>query len=46
MTKLAEQILTEMNNGLDAEQMLSIGIGSSIYEIEFIMEQIKVANRV
>ena len=44
MTELAKQVLNAMNNNLDAEQMLAIGIGSSVYEVEFIMEQIKIAH--
>ena len=44
MTNLAKAILNEMNNNLDAEQILAKGIGSSVYEVEFIMEQIKIAH--
>ena len=43
MTALATQIKTQMNTGKDAEQILAMGIGSSIHEVEFIMEQLRIA---
>lgn len=42
MTELARKVMRMSDNGLDAEQILSCGVGSSVYEIEFIIEQIKV----
>lgn len=44
MTCQAKRICDYMNLGLDAEQILAKGIGRSAVEIEFIMEQIKIAN--
>lgn len=41
MTNLAKAIWNETRNGNDAEQILAKGIGSSVYEIEFIQEQLK-----
>ena len=44
MTDLAKAIDAQMKAGKDAEQILAMGIGESVYQVEFIMEQIKVAN--
>lgn len=43
MTSLAKEILSQQDKGKDAEQILAMGIGDSIYQVEFIMEQIKIA---
>ena len=44
MTYQAKRICDYMNYGLDAEQMLAKDAGSSTAEIEFIIEQIKIAH--
>ena len=44
MTDLAKAINEQMEAGNDAEQILAMGIGDSVYQVEFIMEQIKIAN--
>jgi hypothetical protein len=43
MTLLAKQIKYHMSIGEDAEQILARGYGSSVHEVGFIMEQIKIA---
>lgn len=43
MTDLAKKIQTQMANNKDAEQIMAMGIGSSVYEVEFIMEQLRQA---
>lgn len=43
MTDLAKRVMWLSDSGLDAEQILSHGVGDSVYEIDFIIEQIKVA---
>lgn len=44
MTLLAKQIKYHMFSlGEDAEQILARGYGSSIHEVEFIMEQLRIA---
>lgn len=42
MTNLAKKIWNETRRGKDAEQILAMGIGDSVYEIEFIQEQLKI----
>lgn len=43
MTNLARVILEQLrvNPSLDAEQLLSVGIGNSTMEVDFIIEQLK-----
>lgn len=41
MTLLARKILTKLDSGLDAEQILALGIGDSINEVEFVIAQIR-----
>ena len=41
MTSLAIKILNEMNKGKNAQEIIDMGIGNSVHEVEFIMEQIK-----
>lgn len=45
MTKLAKEILNEMNNNpmVTAADMLAKNIGTTEPEVEFIMEQIRIA---
>lgn len=41
MTNLAKKIWLATREGKDAEQILAMGIGSSVHEVEFIQEQLK-----
>ena len=41
MTNLAKKIWHATRMGNDAEQILAMGIGESVYEVEFIQEQLK-----
>lgn len=41
MTNLARKIWILTREGKDAEQILAMNIGSSVYEVEFIQEQLK-----
>tara|TARA_R110002012_G_scaffold253375_1_gene432423 strand:- start:528 stop:662 length:135 start_codon:yes stop_codon:yes gene_type:complete len=43
MTDLAKKIQNQMENGKDAEQIMAMGVGNSVYEVEFIMEQLRQA---
>lgn len=43
MTPLAKEIMRAMDKGMDSEQILANNIGSSVYEVEFIMAQIEIA---
>lgn len=42
MTQQAHTIMTLVKQGFDAAQILSEGIGKSEFEVEFIIEQLKV----
>lgn len=43
MTALARKIMWLHDSGLDAEQILAEGVGESTAEVDFIIEQIKIA---
>lgn len=44
MTYTAKFVLAYMNQGMTAKEIFETqGIGSSVYEVEFIMEQLRIA---
>jgi len=40
MTAQAKDILNLLNSGLNTDQILSLGVGNSKFEIDFIVEQL------